>query len=171
MANLNIVFPSGVSTYVTDASNFIGEKVSVSGQTLYDVNYCGDAALYYLNSRGGYDAFLIEGLVKRTDKYTQGDLYRAYDNRDIQHGRNRYITEITPSWELHTSWLKDDEAERLVRNLFPSTRVWLHLLDTNEYFPVVITDTSAEYKTYRNGGERLVSYTIKVDGSQTADRR
>ena len=167
----NITVSSGVSTYVVDAIHYVGEKIAISGKTYYDVNYCGNAALYYLNSRGGYDAFLIEGLIKRTDNYTQGDIYRAYDNTDIQHGRNRFITEITPSWELHTSWLKDDEAERLVRNLFPSTRVWLHLLDTNETLPVVIADTSAEYKTFRNNGEKLVSYTIRVQGSQTADRR
>lgn len=167
----NITVPSGVSTYVADAGEYLGCKVYVSGKTYYDVSYCGDAALYYLNSHGGYDAFLIEGLIKRTDNYTQGDIYRAYDNTDIQHGRNRFITEITPSWELHTSWLSDDESDRLVRNLFPSTRVWLHLLDTDETLPVVIADTSAEYKTFRNNGEKLVSYTIRVQGSQTADRR
>ena len=169
MANVIISLPSGVSTYVCDAMHYTGAVLRFSGQTLYDVNYCGDAALYYLNSRGGYDAFLLEGKVARTDKYTQGDYYKAYDNTTIEFGRTRYITEITPSWELHTGFLSDEQAERLVRNLFPSTRVWLHLLDTDEYYPVVITDTSAEYKKYR--GEQLVQYTIKVDGSQTADRR
>ena len=117
---------SGVSTYVVDASNYIGAKLVFNEYVLYDVNYCGDAALYYLNAKGGYDAFLIEGLVKRTDKYTQGDYHKAYDNTTIEFGRNRYITEITPSWELHTGWLTDDQAKRLVKNLFPSTKVWLH---------------------------------------------
>lgn len=169
--NITISVDSGVSTYVADASNYIGGKLYFSGVTMYDVNFCGDAALYYLNSHGGYDAFLLEGLVKKTDKYTQGEYAKAYDNTTIEFGRNRYITEITSSWELHTSWLKDDEAERLVRNLFPSTKVWLHLLDSDECMPVVITDTSAEYKTYRNNGEKLVAYTIRVEASQTADRR
>lgn len=168
---VTVTVPSGVSTYVCDAANFSGHKVKVSGQTLYDVNHCGDAALYYLNSVGGYDAFLIEGKVLRTDKYTQQDYYKSYDNTTIEFGRTRYITEITGSWELHTAYLRDEEAERLVRNLFPSTRVWLHLLGEDIVTPVVITDTSATYKTFRNNGEKLVAYTIKVDASQTADRR
>lgn len=168
---VSISVTSGVSTYVADAFNYSGQTLYFRGMPLYNVKYCGDAALYYLNSKGGYDAFLIEGLVKRTDKYAQQDYYKSYDNTTIDFGRTRYVTEITGSWELHTHYLKDDEAERLVKNLFPSTRVWLHLLDTYECVPVVITDTSAEYKTYRNNGEKLISYTIRVEASQTADRR
>lgn len=166
-----ITMPSGVSTYVQDAYEYTGRKVLFDGVEMYDVNFCGEVALYYLNSHCGYDAFLIQGLVKRTDRLTQSDYYKAYDNTTIEFGRNRYITEITPSWELHTSYLKDAEAERLARNLLPSTRVWLHELETDEMYPVVITDTSAEYKTYKNNGEKLVSYTIRVDASQTAERR
>lgn len=168
---MTISFSSGVSTYVVDASNYIGAQIRFSGVTIYDVNYCGDAALYYRNAAGGYDAFLLEGKVQRTDKYTQQDYHKAYDNTTIEFGRTRYITEITASYELHTGYLKDDEAKRLVKNLFPSTRVWLHLLDDDIITPVVITDTSATELTYKNNGEKLVAYTIKVDASQTADRR
>lgn len=168
---MNISVPSGVSTYVLDASNYTGANIRVSGSTIYSVNHCGDAALYYLNAAGGYDAFLIEGNVNRTDKFTQGDYYKAYDNTTIEFGRTRYLTEITQAYELHTGWLSDDEAQRLADNLFPSTRVWLHLLADDIIMPVVITDTEAPHKTYKNNGEQLVSYTIKVETSQTAHRR
>ena len=164
-----ITINSGVSTYVTDAGDYTGCKVLIDGNELYDVNYCGDAALYYLNSRGGWDAFLIPYL-KRTDKYTQQDYYKAYDNSTIEFGRNRFLTEITPTWELGTNWLTDEQAERLCRNLLPSTQVYLHTLDDDVIRPVVITDNQAEYKTYENQNNQLVSYKIKVEASQSDTR-
>lgn len=166
----NIIVPSGVSTYVADASNYTGEKVIVNGVEYYDVNYCGDAALYYLSSRGSWEAFLIEGTVKRTDKYTQQDYYKAYDNTTIEFGRRRFLTDIKRAWELNTGWLSDEEAEAVATDIFPSTQVYLHLLDTDEILPVVITDTQAEYKTYENQNNQLVSYKINVEASQSASR-
>ena len=164
-----ITVPSGVSTYVAEAYHYSGEKILISGKTLYDVNYCGDAALYYLNSKGGWDAFLCP-YIKRTDKYTQSDYYKAYDNSTIEFGRKRFLTEITPSWEIGTDWLTDEQAERLCRNLLPSTQVYLHTLDDDVIRPVVITDNQAEYKTYENQNNQLVSYKIKVEASQTSSR-
>ena len=168
MANISV--PSGVSTYVADASNYVGEIVIVNGQKLYDVNYCGDAALYYLSSRGSWEAFLIEGLVKRTDKYTQNDYYKSFDNTTIEFGRRRFLTDIKRTWELNTGWLSDWEAEAVATDIFPSTQVYLHLLDTDEMLPVVITDTQAEFKTYENQNYQLVSYKISVEASQSAAR-
>lgn len=162
-----ITVPSGVSTYVADADNYTGRKVYFDDLELYDVNYCGDAACYYLNSRGTFDAFLIEGGIKRIDKFTQQDYYKSYDNRTIEFGRNRFVTELKPTWELYTGWLTDEEAERLCRNLLPSTQVYLHTLDDDIIRPVVIVDNQAEYKTYENQNYQLVSYTIKVEASQT----
>lgn len=164
-----ITVPSGVSTYVFDALTYAGEKVLIDGCELYDVNYCGDAALYYLNSRGGWDAFLLP-YIKRVDKYTQQDYYKAYDNSTIEFGRKRFLTEITPTWELGTDWLTDEQAERLCRNLLPSTQVYLHTLDDDIIRPVVIVDNQAEYKTYENQNNQLVSYKIKVEASQTDTR-
>lgn len=165
-----ITVPSGVSTYVSDAATYAGKVVFFSGVPLYDVTYCGDAALYYINSAGAWDAFLIGGKVLRTDKYTQGDYYKSFDNSTIEFGKTRWLNEIRPSWELHTGWLTDEQAERLVKNLLPSTQVYLHDLVDDEYFPVNITDTSADYKTYENQGKKLVAYTIKVEGSQGMER-
>lgn len=164
-----ITVPSGVSTYVADALGYVGEKILVNGCEIYDVNYCGDAALYYLNSRGGWDAFLLP-YIKRVDKYTQQDYYKAYDNSTIEFGRKRFLTEVTPTWELGTDWLTDEQAERLCRNLLPSTQVYLHTLDDDIIRPVVITDNQAEYKTYENQNNQLVSYKIKVEASQTDTR-
>ena len=165
-----ITVPSGVSTYVADASEYAGATVIINGTTYYDVNYCGDAALYYLSSRGSWEAFLIEGTIKRTDKYAQQDYYKSFDNTTIEFGRRRFLTDIKRAWELNTGWLSDDEAEAVATDIFPSTQVYLHLLDTDEILPVVITDTQAEYKTYENQNNQLVSYKINVEASQSASR-
>lgn len=165
-----ITVPSGVSTYVADASEYAGQTILVDGCAVYDVNYCGDAALYYLSSRGSWEAFLLEGTIKRTDKFTQQDYYKAYDNTTIEFGRKRFLTEIKRTWELNTGWLSDDEAARLAEDLLPSTQVYLHILDKDEMLPVVITDTQAEHKTYETQNYQLVSYKINVEASQTASR-
>lgn len=170
MATLTVNFPSGVSTYVVEAAQYDGRVISLSGKTIYDVNHCGDVALYYLNAAGGWDAFLIQGKALRTDKFTQGDYYKSFDNTTIEFGKKRWLNEIRPSWELHTSYLTDEQAERLVRNLLPSTQVYLHDLVNDIYYPVNITDTQAEYKTYANQGNKLVAYTIKVEASQGMER-
>ena len=167
---VTITVPSGVSTYVADAAQYDGAVIRISGETLYNVNFCGDVALYYLNSKGGWDAFLIQGKVLRTDRYAQGDFYKSFDNTTIEFGKKRWLNEIRPSWELHTSYLTDEQAERLVRNLLPSTQVYLHDLVNDKIYPVLITDTSAEYKTYANQGEKLVAYTIGVEASQGMER-
>lgn len=169
---MNISITSGVSTFIGNASVYAGEKIEISGQTYYDVNYCGDGALYYLNSRGGYDAFLIEGQCVRTDKFTQSDLYKAFDNTVVNDfGRNRFLTEITPTWKLVTGWLTDEESERLANNLFPSVQVWFHNLLDDTIHPVVITDTQVKHKTYSNEGNQLVAYEINIEYSQPMERR
>lgn len=170
--DVTIVMPSGVSTYVVDASEYAGCAVRFGGESgiTYDVSFCGDAALYYLSSTGAWDAFLIEGKVVKTDTFTQQDLYKSYDNTTIEFGRKRFLTEITSNWELNTGWLSNAEAKRLVNNLFPSTQVYLHLLDEDKILPVVITDKNAQYKTYENQNYQLVSYKINVSASQDATR-
>ena len=168
---MTITMTSGVSTYVQYASEYNGKRIQISGKTIYDVNYCGEAALYYRNCKGGYDAFLIEGRCTRTDKFTQSDIYKAYSNTTLEFGRNRFLTEITPSWKLVTGYLSDEEAERLANNLFPSTQVWFHNLVDNTIHPVVITDASVDHKTYDNQGNKLVAYDINIEYSQPEERR
>lgn len=174
MTNIVQEPPFGVSTYQTNAYNYTGEKVILNGETAvtYDVSYCGDAVLYYLNSHCGIDAFLIEGGVKRVDKYSQMDYYKSYDNTTKDFGKRRYLTDVDRTWELTTCWLSDEEAERLARNLLPSTQVYLTIFGDNEVqnIPVNITDTSTEYKTYENQNYQLVSYKINVSASQ-GDKR
>lgn len=133
-------------------------------EPLYDVPSCGDYALYYLNG-AGWDSFLIEGKVIRKDKYERHYITTNYVNTTLQFEKTNFNNQSVGSYELHTGLLSDAESDRLARNLFRSTTVYLHDLKENRIMPVLITDTSVDYKNHRN--TKLVSYTINVDCSQT----
>ena len=166
-----ITIPSGVTTYVLDAYSYSGRKVELNGEPVYDVSYCGPGAFYFLSKAGGWSAFLIEGKIKRTDKYTQTEYRKSFDNQTIEFGRVRLLNEVQPTWEVTTGFMTDQESERLAENLLPSQRVYLHLFDTDEILPVVITDSQCEHKTYDNQKDTPFYYTIKVEASQPLTRR
>ena len=139
----------------------------------YSFNYCGDAVLYYLNRYGGWDCFLIEGKVVKTDTYDKLKFRKNYVTETLEFGRMQYHNDIITKYALNTGWLTDRQSENLAFNLLSSTQVYLHILDTdnpNLIYPVVITDKSAEYKYYKNG-RKLVSYQINVETSQTQQNK
>ena len=145
----------------------------------YDMEHCGPGAFIYRNRFGGWDSFLIEGNIIKTDNYTKLN-YRQ--NGEYNHSNNfidsKYINEkskdsvsINTTYEAYTGWLSDEEAERLVFHLLSSPKVFfqdLHrenqLFNTEyyEYFPVRLTASSAEYKKFRNG-RRMVNYLITFE--------
>lgn len=129
-------------------------------------NYCGDWALYYSNRSGGWDSFLIEGNVKKIDNFEKYYINRSYNNTTMEWGKKVYHNEITTNYELHTGWLNDRQSEILAFNLLSSNQVYLHDLVNNKIIPVVITDDTAEYKTFKNNGRKMVNYTINVEASQ-----
>lgn len=131
----------------------------------YTTSACGDYALYYLNRNGGWDSFLIEGKVIENDSYSTSS-FETKSNQVNYWSRenNRYRNEITHTWELSTNWLSDSESRRLAFHLLSSNKVYLHNLTTNEITPVDITDTSTDYKTFKNE-RKLISYKIKIKES------
>jgi hypothetical protein len=133
---------------------------------VYDPHYCGDGALYFLNRNCGWSSFLIEGNILRRDDYTRYSMNRAYDNTTLQFGKMTYNNHITPTWELHTGFLRNDESKRLAFHLLSSNQVYFHDLKEDRIYPVVVTDASGEYKTVKNQGNKLVTYTINITASQ-----
>lgn len=128
--------------------------------------YCGDYAIYYLNRSGGWDAFLIEGLSKKTDALEKYYINKSFNNTTIEFGKRVYHNQITTSWELHTGWLTDAQSENLAFNLLTSNQSYLHNLSTGEIIPIVVTNEEAEYKTFKNNNKKMVNYTIRVEASQ-----
>ena len=146
----------------------------------YDMNHCGPGAFIYRNRFGGWDSFLIEGNISKTDNYTKQN-YRIKGEYNQEYVINtlKYIDEkrtdsidIDTTYEASTGWLTDEESERLVFHLLSSPIVYfqnLHkenqLYDTDsnlDIIPVRITASSSEYKKFRNG-RRLVNYLITFE--------
>lgn len=147
----------------------------------YDLTHCGRGAFIYRNRFGGWDSFLIEGNVSRTDNYTKLNYRRkGLYNTDLSRGYNAdekrtNSVDINATYVAYTGWLTDEESERLVFHLLSSPKVYYQdltrmdsniELDINTMIPVRIIDSSAEYKKYRNG-KRLVNYQISFEKADT----
>lgn len=134
-----------------------------------EVSTCSDDlwAIYYLNRYGGFDSYLIEGYVSRTDKFERKSIIKPYNNEAFEVGNKPYLTNVTPSYEIHTGWMNDKESEILASNLLQTTRAYLHKIGTTELIPVVITDADVLYKNHKNSGRRLLNYTINVEQART----
>ena len=133
-------------------------------------DYCGKYAIYYLNAFGGWDSFLFEGKCRKYDTFTQYEYNRTFNNTTIDFERNRYISEVEGVYELSTGILTDEEAANFSFNLIGTNQAYLHNMETDEIFPVMIDESSIEYKTYRND-KKMVEYTIRVKSSQNRIRR
>ena len=158
-------FKTGLSTWVRDVDDIQGLTLTLKNCS-YTVNYCGDYALYYKNRSGGYDSFLIEGNGTKTDQYDRSTYRKTYDVGSIDFGSKHYHNEITTNYKLNTGWLSDNESEILAYNLLSSDEVILHILATNELIPVMITNSEASYKTFKNNSRKLVNYEITLEESQ-----
>lgn len=156
----------GLST-LFNSSQKVVTTISPSGGSSYDSTHCGDYALYYLNKLGGWDSFLIEGNVVKTDKYKRYQMGLAYDNNTLDFQKRTYNNEITDTYKLSTGWLTDSQSDTLAKHLLSTNQAYLHNLVTGAIMPVVLTDASATYKTYKTNGRKKVNYTINVECSQT----
>lgn len=141
--------------------------VSVNGIKYEVVNNCSKYTLYYRNAYGGWDSLLIEGADKEAD-----NLSRSFVNIDGPHKRQKanVINQIQKIITLHTSWMSDEQSNRM-HHLLNSTEVYLHDLVKDEIIPVVIDSTETPYKTYKGEGRKLVNYTIGVTIAQSLIRR
>ena len=71
---------------------------------------------------------------------------------------------------LHTSWMSDEAAARM-HNLLNSTDVYLCDMVNDMMIPVILTNTTTEYKTYKGNGGKLVNYAIEVEFANQRVRR
>lgn len=133
----------------------------------YNSHYCGNYALYYLNSYGGWDSFLIEGNVKRTDEYNRLAISTPFNNNTYDWGKRNYNNQITPKFEITTGYLTDTESEIFAKNLLRSNQVYLHDIVRGKIWPVVLTDAEGQFKTFKTNGRRFITYTFNANASQT----
>lgn len=144
-------------TYKKDISNLLcGTEIKVyKNNSLYwtytvdstDKNY----VIYWANKFGGWDFLPIKGNDLRTDNVT------AYTFNQLGYDV-KYLNVVKPTWKLYTGWIKGN-----LNDLIGSVDVRLYDIQKDRFYNVNVTDTSADYKTYKNSGNHLVSYEINVE--------
>lgn len=140
-------------------------KLDIGGNIYWVSNTCYNYCLYYLNQYGGYDYMLFGGRELQTDMLSRLSYKKNYIANSVDFGRVDYMTKIEEAWSLNTSWVTDEQAEKL-KHLFTSNKMWLHDLNSGHITPVNITNTSFEHRTWKNQGRKLFSFTIDVKSSQ-----
>lgn len=153
---------SVVTTGSTSSSTGLGYTTKVK---------CHPYVLYYLNSYGGWDAFVIEGTGIKKDAYTSYKTDRVYNNTTLDFELNKYVQEIKTTYELNTGLLSDEQAANLAKNLVGSVKVYLQNIDEGWIKPVTINDANVTYQTYQTNGRKLCQYKITVQESQTKIRK
>lgn len=149
---------------------------TIGGFTWKTVDTCYRYALYFLNAFGGWSLMNLEA-VKALQDYDREVAKRIVTgDRDIESLPRRnsvaYVNQVTQRWTAKTPYLTDDQAAKM----------W-HLLGTNNAFlfdmeatpmlpvPVLVTNGTAEEKTYRNQGAKRVRYDISLTLAQDRLRR
>lgn len=124
--------------------------------------------LYYMNPYGGYDWFPITGRVTRKDKLETYTVTQNYNNTTSNFGKKRYLSTIDVNFQINTQWLTQEQSDRMWE-LTESNTVWLHNLEEDKIYPVVITDTEIEHKQ-KTRNSRMLSYQINVELSHQRER-
>lgn len=125
--------------------------------------------LYYVNPFGGYDWFNHIAKSIQKDNLQTYNYIQNVDNTTINFGKNRYLTEINKTFEFTTKWLKEDESNRMWY-LLESNKVWLHDVIEDRIYPVVIRNTSVDYKQ-KTPNQKIIQYTFNVELSQQRTRK
>lgn len=174
--NLNAAFADAIRKTYTGTAVFNlsawdnVESVTIGNKVFNVVNNCNRYALFYVNAYGGWDSLLIEGNHSVTDNLVRHTREIECDNRVLCRSTENYVNEISKTMTLHTSWLSDEESSKM-HHLLNSTNVFLGDIVTGQMIPVILTNTTTEYKTYKGNGGRLVNYTINVTIAQERRRR
>lgn len=132
----------------------------------YEKKVCGRGALYYINRYGGWDAFVLENNIKKTDKITKDSytLTSSYNDTTNVHS-NKYIKSISTSYKTNSGWLTDKESERLAIDLLESPAVYFDDFESGNIYAVNIDNSSVEIKEFRNG-RKMINYDIEFTQSR-----
>lgn len=134
-------------------------------------NGCCRYVLHYMNAYGGWDSLLIRGNGMQTDTLKRYTRKVQYHNSTITNrGTENYVNEMGAKYILHTGIMTDEQSSRM-HHLLNSPEVYLEDMKNGNIFPVVLTNTTSEHKTWPNQGHKLIEYTIEAELAQERIRR
>jgi len=157
---------------VLDLSAFSGlDYVEMGGKTYKVKDMCPKYIAYYVNAYGGWDSFILQGNDREADSLVRHTTHRDYDNAVLsERGVKDYAIEVTKGWTLNTGWLTDNQSAKM-HHLLNSTEVYLYDVAAGKMFPVVLTDTENEVKTYKGSGRVLNRYAFNAALAKEMVRR
>lgn len=161
--------------YVKSVTSLSDNDYTIEGSydiiTYHIYNTCARYALYYVNAYGGWDALVMQGTPTKSAEYKRYTMQREYVNADSQsRGEYNYATEVTEKMSLKTALLTDEQVSRM-HHLLGSTQVMLYDIEEKKAYPVIIIDSSAEYKTFKGNGGKRSQYTINIKIASNRERR
>lgn len=176
----SVISQSGANTYCI-GSDTLADATSISashrsgGSFRWDVRFtCADYVLHYVNARGGWDSLLMLGRCSESEEYARHDVGRRYVNSSGSNhdniGKVTYANEVIKKWTLRTCLLTDEQSAKMY-NVLGTTRAILQGLNTNERFPVCVTNSTYEEQTFRGNGNKMAQYEIQVTLAQNRIRR
>ena len=165
-----------VFSLVLDAQDWANEARSITiGKHTWQVVDCAEYVLHYVNAYGGWDSLLVGGNGKATDSikhYETGvaAMNSAY-NAESRRTKRNYVNNLTRKYTFHTGVLTEEQSSRM-HHLLESPLVFLQILDEEtQWYPVILTGNTCEFKTYRNNGNKLMEYTIEAELAENRMRR
>lgn len=130
------------------------------------VNTCAKYAAYYLNQYGGWDSLLFIGKSTKDGATNEVSQYKAdFDNTTINFSTTDYQKVSSIRHKCNTNYMTDSQS-KLVPQLLNSTQIYLHDLEENRIFPVIIKNTDYDIKQYFNNNRKLVNYQFEFEESQ-----
>lgn len=159
-------------TAVIDLSNKVDlVSVEIDGHIYEVVGSCAKYALYYINAYGGWDSLLIEGVTSEADNVKRYSREYDYDNTNATNrGTENYLNEIDKTYSLNTGWMSEESSLRM-HHLLNSTMVYMYDFAKAKMIPVVVTNTTTQYKTFKSNQGQALNYTIEVSVAQSRIRR
>jgi hypothetical protein len=131
----------------------------------YMVDDCkSNYAYYYKNALGGYDVLCVSGKMIQVDNLERKTIEVYKD------GKQNFENVITRTYSTFTGYLTEEQS-LLMHHLLNSTEVYLYDIQEGTYVPVVLTNTTTEYKTKQNQNKKMISYNITCEEATKKYRR
>jgi hypothetical protein len=163
-----------IGTIVSDPWSDETITVSIGNRRMtYTVDHkgCKRYCLYYLNAYGGWDSYVFNKTSKESDDFKRDTYNRRINNQNIVHGKVEYKNQITKKWTLKTDYLNDTQSIILAKHMMSSPCAYLHDFETDEIFPVLVTNKTTDYKTFERNGRKFNRYDVTVELAQNRKRR
>lgn len=152
-------------------SGMEGKTYTIGGSEEYTVvSACRGALLKYVNAYGAVDFFLVEGVAKKSDKISRATYEKDAAAMTAEFETADYQAAMEAEWTGTTGWLTDAQSARM-KHLVESVEVYMIDIATGDDIPVVMRDSTLEYKTFDSSGRTLVNYSLKWTESQKKLRR